>query len=489
MKNVHPFLLAIYILTVLTFIIGLLWPIAFRTFNFGKKDRMKVLKILGIPSTVLFIAFYFSVIFHIQDLPIILGALSGLSFILAVMVCIKPKLSGKYLIEKSRVSRFFIFAIPGVFLLILMFFSTSVIENYRVNQFKETEERRLQIIQNTKKNISPLESNTVKVYPLHIGDTILTYGQFYGGLKGWEGLVGYFYTLINKDTITVPLYSYLIDHPKHGLIMIDSCINWEQAHDHDGYYNHNYMISRLLSDRNEYKLTPEQELEVQVELLGYKLDDIKTVFMTHVHDDHAGGLRNLPHAKVVLNKEDWEKGTLYPYSFDLVKENLQLFTYSPVPFQNFTGSFDYFGDNSVILLPTQGHSPGHTAVLLNMENSDALFVGDTPYTLHHMAVDQVRQMTIGGLETDKQVKATRNIQQLVDANPETILLFSHDHTDYQSKMIKQTLLDGTFSTTEVNKIKEYRSNIFNKKWKLKSGNMPYYIPPTNKRGTGSVGLK
>jgi glyoxylase-like metal-dependent hydrolase (beta-lactamase superfamily II) len=449
---------------------------------------MKVLKIFGIPSMVLFITFYFAVIFHMQDLPFILGTLSGLSFLLAVMVGVRPNLTGKYLREKSRVSRFFIFGIPSVFCLILMFFSSSVIENYRVNQFKQAEEKRLQVIRNTK-NISFEKNNMVKVYPLHIGDTILTYGQFYGGLNGWEGLVGYFYTLINKNTITVPLYSYLIDHPKHGLMMIDSCINWEQAHDHDGYYNHNYMISRLLSDRNEYKLTSEQELEVQVELLGYKLDDIKTVFMTHVHDDHAGGLRNLPNAKVVLNKEDWEKGTLYPYSFELVKEKLHLFTYNSVPFYDFSDSLDYYGDGSLILLPTRGHSPGHTAVLLNMDNTNALFVGDTPYTLRHMAVDQIRQMTIGGLEIDKQVEATRKIQRLVDTNPETILLFSHDHTDYQLKMIEQALSDGIFSTTEVNKIKEYRSNIFNGKWQLKPGNTPYYIPPTNKYGTGRVGLK
>lgn len=93
--------------------------------------------------------------------------------------------------------------------------------NYRVNQFKQAEEKCLQIIQKSK-NTAPEKKSRVKVYPLHIGDTVLTYGQFYGGLNGWEGLVGYIYTLINKDTITVPLYAYLIDHPKHGLMMIDT---------------------------------------------------------------------------------------------------------------------------------------------------------------------------------------------------------------------------------------------------------------------------
>ena len=64
---------------------------------------------------------------------------------------------------------------------------------------------------------TPVKDGKVKVYPLHVGDTILTYGAIYGGLDGWKGLTGYFKTLVNKDNITIPLYTYLIDHPKHGL--------------------------------------------------------------------------------------------------------------------------------------------------------------------------------------------------------------------------------------------------------------------------------
>lgn len=218
----------------------------------------------------------------------------------------------------------------------------------------------------------------------------MTYGQFYGGLDGWEGLAGYIRTLVDKDAIEVPLYAYLIDHPDHGLMLVDTGASWEQAHDHDGYYAG--LLERLLTERDEYVLPVEQELGVQLRTLGHDPADIETVFMTHVHEDHAGGLRSLPNAKVVLAEKDWEEGVLYGPSWETVEDDLGLVSYTSGPYRNFGASLDYFGDGSVRLLPTPGHSPGHTSVLLGMGGHEALFVGDTAYTLRHLAVEEVRQI-------------------------------------------------------------------------------------------------
>jgi hypothetical protein len=48
------------------------------------------------------------------------------------------------------------------------------------------------------------------------------------------------------------------------------------------------------------------------------------VFLTHVHDDHAGGLRLLPNATVVVATDDWERGVLYGPSFDAARDRLEL---------------------------------------------------------------------------------------------------------------------------------------------------------------------
>ncbi|MBS4192352.1 N-acyl homoserine lactonase family protein [Bacillus sp. FJAT-49705] len=489
MKGINPILLTFYVIMSLAVNTGLLWPGIFKFLAKGEKSRKRVLKFFGIPSAVLFIIFYAAVIFYIQDLPVILGILSVIAFLLMVIDFKRPESLSKSFAKKSKCSRLSLLGVPAIILLVLMFISVPMVENYLTSLFKQAEEKRLQAIQSATIK-TPAIDGKVKVYPLHVGDTILAYGQFYGGFDGWVGLTGYFKTLVDENTITIPLYTYLIDHPDHGLMMVDAAINWEQANEHDGFYNHNYMVSRLLTVKNEYRLTTEQELQVQVERLGYKLEDIKTVFMTHSHDDHAGGLRNLPNSKAVISKEDWEKGTsIYPYSFDLVKDDLELFTYDSGEFKSFSKSLDYFGDGSVILLPTPGHSPGHTAVLVQTEGYDLLFMGDTPYTLNHMSIEEVRQLTLGSVEEEKQLEATRNLQKLVDAKPDTVMLFAHDYTDYQSDYIEKFLIDGRFSEEELQNIRDYRSKIFDDKWKLKPGNMPYYIPASGDKETGNVEFK
>jgi glyoxylase-like metal-dependent hydrolase (beta-lactamase superfamily II) len=489
MKDVNAVLLVIYVIAALGANIGLLWPGVFKPVAKGATSRKLVFRMFFFPAALLFIVFYFAVVFYIQDIPVIFGILAIAAIIITVLSLVKPKALGQFIQKKGKYSRIAIFGVPAIILVIALFISVPLVENYRENLFEKAEEKRIQAIQAISKT-TPASDGTVKVYPLHVGDTFLTYGQFYGGLDGWVGLTGYFKTLVNKDTITIPLYTYLIDHPKHGLMMVDAAVSWEQANDHDGFYNHNYMVSRLLTVKNEYRLATEQELQVQVEKLGYKVGDIKTVFITHTHDDHAGGLRNLPNATVVLSREDWEKGTsIYPYSYDLIKDNMVLFTYDSGEYKSFSKSLDYFGDGSVILLPTPGHSPGHTSVLIKAEGYDLLFMGDTPYTLNHMSFDEVRQLTLGGAEEEKQLESTHEIQQLVYAEPNTIMLFAHDFTAYQTDYIEKSLEDGRLTEEELKNIRDYRAKVFDDEWNLKPGNMPYYIPSDGEQETGSVGFE
>jgi hypothetical protein len=53
------------------------------------------------------------------------------------------------------------------------------------------------------------------------------------------------------------------------LILVDTGINWEQAHEHDRYYK---GILHYVLNTDEYLLTREQELPAQVERLGYRCE-------------------------------------------------------------------------------------------------------------------------------------------------------------------------------------------------------------------------
>ncbi|MFD0475651.1 TetR family transcriptional regulator [Nonomuraea thailandensis] len=145
---------------------------------------------------------------------------------------------------------------------------------------------------------------------------------------------------------------------------------------------------------------------------------------------------------MVLDRRDRDHGVLYPHSFGLVEDNLSFPAFDSGPFGAFPDSQDHFGDGSVILLPTPGHSPGHMCVLLRMDGGSVLFVGDTLYTLPHLAVDQVRRMTIGGADTARQIEAARRVQALLAAEPATVPLFAHDNTRYHADRVVPAFAGG-----------------------------------------------
>jgi glyoxylase-like metal-dependent hydrolase (beta-lactamase superfamily II) len=485
MEDASPVLLLLYIVSSLCLLVGLAWPQAFVWFANTRATRWRVAVLFGVPAGVLLALLYFLTTFHVRDLDEIFFALFTAASLCLIVGLARPSAFDRFLgATATRTAIVKTFGAAAVALFLLYLLTLPVLGTYQLARLDRAADDRRNAISSATRARGPDDDGRIEVYPLHVGDTKVTYGQFYGGLSGWEGLAGYIRTLVDKDLITVPIYVYLIDHPEHGLMLVDTGISWDQAHNHDAYYAG--ILARLLTDRDEYVLPVEQELEVQLERLGYGLGDVETVFMTHVHEDHAGGLRSLPNARVVLGRKDWDEGVLYRPSWETVEGDLDLISYTSGPFRSFSTSLDYFGDGSVRLLPTPGHSPGHTLILLDMGGYEILFVGDNAYTLRHLAVDEVRQLTIGGRATEQQVDAIRRTQELLEGSPDTVTVYAHDHTDYQFDLVEPYLADGTLSAEERRQIEAYEASVFTDDWDLHPSNAPRFVPPEGEDSTGGV---
>lgn len=79
----------------------------------------------------------------------------------------------------------------------------------------------------------------------------------------------------------MPVYCILIDHPHEGLILWDTGCGTDYPE----------VWGPAMSDvfaRVRYE--PQHELRAAVKMAGYDLEDIKTVIISHLHVDHAGGL-------------------------------------------------------------------------------------------------------------------------------------------------------------------------------------------------------
>jgi glyoxylase-like metal-dependent hydrolase (beta-lactamase superfamily II) len=113
----------------------------------------------------------------------------------------------------------------------------------------------------------------------------------------------------------------------------------------------------LVDHLAQLKLTPEQ---------------IKYVGVSHYHGDHIGQTNSLPKATLLIGKGDWDVLTSQKPPAGVNPQLVSNWisgggTVEPVP-----GDKDVFGDGTVVMLSTPGHTPGHHSLLVKLPQMGAV---------------------------------------------------------------------------------------------------------------------
>jgi N-acyl homoserine lactone hydrolase len=105
-------------------------------------------------------------------------------------------------------------------------------------------------------------------------------------------------------------------------------------------------------------------LASQLDALGVKPSDIKYVAVSHTHPDHIGNVEMFPQAMLLVQKAEYE----WPGANNAPRFKAEH------PVTKLEGDKDVFGDGSVTIISTPGHTPGHQSLLVKLPKTGALLL-------------------------------------------------------------------------------------------------------------------
>ncbi|SPF38451.1 N-acyl homoserine lactonase AttM [Syntrophobacter sp. SbD1] len=218
--------------------------------------------------------------------------------------------------------------------------------------------------------------------------------------------------------LTIPIPFFLIQHPK-GNLLYDTGMPKELVTDARRYWGD------ALVDFTKPALKKEEYCVNHLAKLGIKPEDISYVVQSHLHLDHTGGVMDFPKATVLVQRKEME----WAYTADPSMKFIYMrgdFDHAHIKYRYIEGwnqnPFDVFGDGSVQILFTPGHSPGHQTLLLNLPKSGrVLLTGDACYTTENLEEEVMPGVVWSLEETRKSIEMIRHLK----ATGATILI-GHD---------------------------------------------------------------
>lgn len=266
---------------------------------------------------------------------------------------------------------------------------------------------------------------TVRVQPLRCGEVLMAPRAMDCPTGPLSQLRGMGLTTPRSRWTWVPVPVFLVEHPTAGRLLIDTGFHasvQDKAHTSLGR-RQAWMLPARQADGES---APEQ-----LRARGVEPADVATVVMTHLHNDHASGAVQFPDATFVVDAVEWQAackgGFAEGYRHEHFDQPLDWRTIDyaqAAAHAGFDRTLDLFGDGSVRLLSTRGHTAGHQSVLLALAGRELLLTADAAYTRRSIDEQLVPIFVFGG--EDNYRASLARIRDYAEHTPAAVVIPGHD---------------------------------------------------------------
>jgi N-acyl homoserine lactone hydrolase len=173
----------------------------------------------------------------------------------------------------------------------------------------------------------------------------------------------------------------------------------------------------------------DRSVTAQLAEIGLKPGDIGRVAISHTHGDHIGNVGLFPESTIVMQRAEysWIHSPNGPN--DNVNQLMALarkLMGSPKKLQLIDGDTNVFGDGSVTLVSTPGHTPGHQSLLVHLRNSGFIILsGDVVHLKENFSENIVPSLNTNKAES---IASMDKVRQLM-ATYKAMLFINHDKSE------------------------------------------------------------
>lgn len=209
---------------------------------------------------------------------------------------------------------------------------------------------------------------------------------------------------------------YVIVHPK-GTLMWDAGLPEALVG----------LPEPFTSPDGNFTVSRPDSVAAQLAAIGLSPEDIDYLSLSHTHFDHSGHAESVPNATWLVQDTEYawisspEMEAAQPDMFNAVNDLSKV--------QQISGDFDVFGDGSVMIKAMPGHTPGHSALYVDLaENGPVLLSGD----LYHLKENRLhKRVPVFNTDVDQTLASMEAFEAFADSTGAKVTL-QHSKEDFES---------------------------------------------------------